>query len=185
MPNRVVYWNGDFIPETEARVSIFDNSLMFGDMVFEMTRSFAQKPFRLREHLERLYASLDYVEIDSGLTIDEMEAATLEAVERNKPELEGLDFQIIARCDTRIGRALRYARQGRNGSDRVDQHASPGEAYGRTGCHVRIGRALCRDATTDGPSALHRSKGEEPESVALTRWPTSTRRGWKRARLPS
>ncbi len=95
MPNRVVYWNGDFIPEIEARISIFDSSLMFGDMVFEMTRSFGQKTFRLREHLERLYASLDYVEIDCGLTIDEMEAATYEAVDRNLPELEGLDFQIM------------------------------------------------------------------------------------------
>lgn len=95
MPNRVVYWNGDFIPEIEARVSIFDSALMFGDMVFEMTRTFNQEPFRLRDHLERLYASLDYVEIDCGLTIDQMEAATHETIERNLPELEGFDFQIM------------------------------------------------------------------------------------------
>ena len=37
---RVVYFNGEFIPESEAKVSIYDSSLMFGDMVFEMTRSF-------------------------------------------------------------------------------------------------------------------------------------------------
>ena len=95
MANRVVYWNGSFISETEARVSIFDSALMFGDMVFEMTRTFGQKTFRLREHLERLYASLDYVEIDCGLTIDEMESATLETIERNLPELEALDFQVM------------------------------------------------------------------------------------------
>ena len=40
MSQRVVYFNGDFIPEQEARISIFDSALMFGDMVFEMTRSF-------------------------------------------------------------------------------------------------------------------------------------------------
>ena len=51
MPNRVVYWNGNFIPEIEARVSIFDSALMFGDMAFEMTRTFRQHPFKLREHL--------------------------------------------------------------------------------------------------------------------------------------
>ncbi|MBS10232.1 MAG: branched-chain amino acid aminotransferase [Gemmatimonadetes bacterium] len=95
MANRVVYWNGSFIPEPDARVSIFDSALMFGDMVFEMTRTFGQKTFRLREHLERLYASLDYVEIDCGLTIDEMESATHETIERNLPELEGLDFQVM------------------------------------------------------------------------------------------
>ena len=37
MNQRVVYFNGKFIPESEAKVSIYDSSLMFGDMVFEMT----------------------------------------------------------------------------------------------------------------------------------------------------
>ena len=55
-PGRLVYWNGEFIPETEARISIYDSALMFGDMVFEMTRSFNNVQFKLREHLERLYA---------------------------------------------------------------------------------------------------------------------------------
>ena len=54
---RLVYFNGKYIPECEARISIFDCALMYGDMVFEMTRSFEQKPFQLRNHLERLYAS--------------------------------------------------------------------------------------------------------------------------------
>lgn len=53
---RVVYMNGKFVPEREAKISIFDSALMFGDMVFEMTRSFNKKQFKLREHLERLYA---------------------------------------------------------------------------------------------------------------------------------
>ena len=52
MSQRLVYFNGDFIPEHEARISIFDSALQFGDMVFEVTRTFNQKPFRLREHLE-------------------------------------------------------------------------------------------------------------------------------------
>ena len=66
--HREVYFNGDFIPEIEARISIFDCALMYGDMVFEMTRSFNGKPYRLRDHLERLYGSLKYAEIDCGLT---------------------------------------------------------------------------------------------------------------------
>ena len=44
--NRVVFFNGEFIPESEARLSIYDSSLMFGDMVFEMTRSFNKKQFK-------------------------------------------------------------------------------------------------------------------------------------------
>jgi len=93
--DRVVYFNGDFIPETEARISIFDSAVMYGDMVFEMVRSYKQKPYRLREHLERLYGSLRYTEIDCGLSIDEMEAATFETIERNLPVMGDFDFQIM------------------------------------------------------------------------------------------
>ena len=48
MPQRLVYFNGDFVLEQEARISIFDCALMYGDMAFEMTRSFGQQPYRLR-----------------------------------------------------------------------------------------------------------------------------------------
>ena len=82
MSQRLVYFNGEFIPEREARISIFDSALLFGDMVFEVTRTFNQKPFHLREHLDRLYGSIRYAEIDCGLTIDEMEAATYETIEK-------------------------------------------------------------------------------------------------------
>ena len=95
MSQRLVYFNGEFIPEREARISIFDCALMFGDMVFEMTRSFNQKPYRLRQHLDRLYASMRYAEIDCGLTIDQMEEATNQTIETNLPALDGLDFQIM------------------------------------------------------------------------------------------
>ena len=96
MSSRLVYFNGEFVPEREARVSIFDSALMYGDMAFEMTRTFNQQPFRLREHLERLYASLRLLEIDCGLTIDKMEAVTLETLQRNLPtEADNMDWQIM------------------------------------------------------------------------------------------
>ena len=95
MAERLVYFNGVFVPEPEARISIFDCALMYGDMVFEMTRSFGQKPYRLREHLERLYGSLKYAQIDCGLDIDAMEEATCETIARNLPAIGALDFQIM------------------------------------------------------------------------------------------
>jgi branched-chain amino acid aminotransferase len=82
-PGRVVYWNGEFVPESEARLSIYDSALMFGDMVFEMTRSFNREQFKLREHLERLYASMMYVRIPAPMTIEEMENAVNETIEAN------------------------------------------------------------------------------------------------------
>ncbi len=43
---RKVYFSGSIIPESEARISIYDSALMFGDMVFEMTRSFNKVQFK-------------------------------------------------------------------------------------------------------------------------------------------
>ena len=96
MTQRVVYFNGQYVAESEARVSIFDSALMYGDMAFEMTRTFNQKPFKLREHLQRLYASLKLIEIDCGLTLREMERSTLETLERNlATEPPDMDWQIM------------------------------------------------------------------------------------------
>jgi branched-chain amino acid aminotransferase len=86
--DRVVYFNGEFVPEAEARISIYDSALMFGDMVFEMTRSFQKTQFKLREHLERLYTSIKMVRIPLSMTIDEMEDAVFETIEANSPAFE-------------------------------------------------------------------------------------------------
>jgi len=80
---RVIYMNGTFIPENEANISIYDSALMFGDMVFEMTRSFNKKQFKLREHLERLYTGIKILQIPLKMTIDEMEKAVHETIEKN------------------------------------------------------------------------------------------------------
>lgn len=96
MSNRIVYFNGGFVPETEARVSIFDSALMYGDMAFEMTRTYKRRPFKLQEHLDRLYASLKLLEIDCGLSLAEMERATLETFEKNlATEPADMDWQVM------------------------------------------------------------------------------------------
>ncbi|MSU55751.1 MAG: branched-chain amino acid aminotransferase [Candidatus Taylorbacteria bacterium] len=84
---RLVSWNKVLIPESEAKLSIYDSALMFGDMVFEMTRSFNKKQFKLREHLRRLYASLNYVRIPLEMTIDEMEREVMRTIEANEPAM--------------------------------------------------------------------------------------------------
>jgi branched-chain amino acid aminotransferase len=83
--------NGKFIPESEAKISIYDSSLMFGDMVFEMTRSFNKKQFKLREHLERLYASIKYLRIPIEMSIDEMEEIVHETIKMNENLFEDDD----------------------------------------------------------------------------------------------
>jgi len=91
MKERVVYFNGDFVPENEAKISIYDSALMFGDMVFEMTRSFNKKQFKLREHLERLYASAKFIELDIPISIIEMEKAVYKTIEMNEPMFDDND----------------------------------------------------------------------------------------------
>ena len=96
MSGRTVYFNGEYVQESEARVSIFDSSSMFGDMAFEMTRTFQGKPFRLRYHLDRLYGSLRLLEIESGISLEEMEELTHQTLERNTPTEAGdVDWLIM------------------------------------------------------------------------------------------
>jgi len=91
MMPRVVYQNGKLIPEKEAGISIYDSALMFGDMVFEMTRSFNKKQFKLREHLVRLYKGIKILRIPLQMTIEELEQACFKTVEANEPFFENHD----------------------------------------------------------------------------------------------
>ncbi len=87
---RQVYFNGQMVPETKAKISIFDSALMFGDMVFEMTRSFNKKQFKLKEHIERLYAGVKILRIPLKMTPGEMEDACYQTIEAND-HLFGVD----------------------------------------------------------------------------------------------
>lgn len=84
---RVVYLNGRIVPESEATLPFRDRGVKYGDAVFDTTRTFGHRIFKLREHLERLYRSLRYVRIDPGLSIEEMAAITEDVVARNLPLL--------------------------------------------------------------------------------------------------
>lgn len=81
---RIVYFNGRYVPESEARVPFRDSSWVYGDGAFDMTRTFGHKIFRLAEHIERFYRSLKYLRIDPGLSPAEMIAISQEVFERNR-----------------------------------------------------------------------------------------------------
>jgi branched-chain amino acid aminotransferase len=71
------------IPETEAKISIYDSALMFGDMVFEMTRSFNKKQFKLEEHVARLYSGIKILRIPLEMTQTQMIDECYKTVEEN------------------------------------------------------------------------------------------------------
>lgn len=87
----MVYWNGKFVKESEAKVSIYDSSLMFGDMVFEMTRSFKKKQWKLKSHIERLYSGIKILQIPIEMSPDQMEKAVYETIEINDPLFDADD----------------------------------------------------------------------------------------------
>jgi len=78
-----VYIDGQYYPKQEAKVSVFDHGLLYGDGIFEGIRAYSGRVFRLDEHLERLYLSARSILIDIPLSIDEMREAVLETLRRN------------------------------------------------------------------------------------------------------
>lgn len=76
------------MPESEVRISFRDRGWLFGDAAFDVARTFGGRPFKLREHVERLYRTLAYLQIDPGMTSDEMCRVSEQVVEANVPLLE-------------------------------------------------------------------------------------------------
>jgi branched-chain amino acid aminotransferase len=83
MSEGVVWINGDFVPESEAVISIRDTGFLFGDAVFDTERTFAGEVYKLDEHLERLWMSCRYVSIQPPITKAELKEITQTVIETN------------------------------------------------------------------------------------------------------
>ena len=64
---RIAWFNGKFMPEGQVMIPFRDRSWKYGDGAFDMTRTFEGTPFRLKEHIDRFYRSLRYLQIDPGI----------------------------------------------------------------------------------------------------------------------
>jgi branched-chain amino acid aminotransferase len=82
--SRQVYIAGKFYPQEDAKISVFDHGLLYGDGVFEGLRAYSGKVFRLREHIVRLYESAKAIWLEIPMSQDEMCDAVNEAVGINK-----------------------------------------------------------------------------------------------------
>ncbi len=93
---RTVYLNGQFVPESQARLSIYDSALVTGDMAFEVTRTIHGRPYRLDEHIQRLFHGLAQLSIDPQLSPTKLAELSLEVLARNVPtEGPDMDWNII------------------------------------------------------------------------------------------
>ena len=84
MVDTITYHNGEWTPRSEVKVDLADRGFWVGDAVFDVARTFGGKSFRMKEHVERLYRSLKYARIDSGLSLDEMIDVSEEIIQRNE-----------------------------------------------------------------------------------------------------
>ena len=82
---RVAWFNGRIVRESEVLIPFRDQGFLRGDAVFDMTRSFNGKAFRLEEHVTRLYRSLKYLDIDPGLSPVEMASTSAEVLAKCRP----------------------------------------------------------------------------------------------------
>ncbi|WP_407308502.1 branched-chain-amino-acid transaminase [Desulfosporosinus sp. SB140] len=79
----VIYCNGAFVSEEEAKVSIFDHGFLYGDGIFEGIRAYHGRVFKLAEHLKRLYDSAKSIGLSIGITKDQMQEIVLETLRKN------------------------------------------------------------------------------------------------------
>jgi branched-chain amino acid aminotransferase len=110
MSEMTVFLNGAFFPESEAKISVLDSGFNAGDGVYDVTRTFGHRPFRLHEHTARLFRSLRYTRIDCGVSMQEMERITLDVLERNRPLLNKDDDVALWQV---VSRGLRFSRGNR------------------------------------------------------------------------
>lgn len=94
--SRIVYVNGEFVPEEEAKVSVFDRGFMFADGVYEVSSVLRGQLIDNNGHMVRLNRSLNELEMDHPCTDDEIESIQNELIKRNNLE-EGLIYLQVTR----------------------------------------------------------------------------------------
>ncbi|PKO16012.1 branched-chain-amino-acid transaminase [candidate division BRC1 bacterium HGW-BRC1-1] len=81
--NRKIWLDGQIVDEADAKISVFDHCVLYGDGVFEGIRIYDGCVFRLREHIERLWSSAKYIMLEVPMSRDEMVDAVAQTVRAN------------------------------------------------------------------------------------------------------
>jgi branched-chain amino acid aminotransferase len=78
-----IYINGTFYDKENAKISVYDHGLLYGDGIFEGMRSYSGKVFRLSEHMDRLYESARAICLQIPISKEQMEADVIETLRQN------------------------------------------------------------------------------------------------------
>lgn len=100
--NQQIYINGEYFSKDEAKISVYDHGLLYGDGIFEGMRIYSGKVFRLHEHLLRLWESATAISLQIPIGIDDLTNDVNEAVKRNGLE-EGYIRLIVTRGSGALG----------------------------------------------------------------------------------
>jgi len=80
----LIYIDGKFYPKSEAKVSVYDHGLLYGDGVFEGIRAYDGVVFKLKEHIDRLYTSAHTIMLEIPLNKEKMTRAVLDTLKKNR-----------------------------------------------------------------------------------------------------
>lgn len=94
--SRIVYLNGEYLPEEEAKISVFDRGFVMGDAVYEVTSVLGGKILEFEGHMARLARSMDALDMSGNLSRDEWLEIHRELVARNAID-EGLIYLQVSR----------------------------------------------------------------------------------------
>ena len=97
-----IFIDGNYYDEDEAKISVFDHGLLYGDGVFEGIRLYNKKIFKLKEHIDRLYKSAKAILLNIPMTGVEMEEVVAETVKLNKKE-DGYIRLVVTRGKGTLG----------------------------------------------------------------------------------
>ena len=78
-----VWIDGCIIPSEDAKISVYDHGLLYGDGVFEGIRSYSGKVFRLDKHLDRLFASAKAIRLSIPYTARQLDDAIHQTMQAN------------------------------------------------------------------------------------------------------
>ncbi len=116
MTEPLVFLTGKLVPASQAHLAIFDAGIVLGATVTEMTRTFRHEPYRLDDHLNRLFRSLKYTRMEIGMTKAELAAVSRELIAHNakladkEDELGLIHFVTAGEFPVYAGSAGRSAR---------------------------------------------------------------------------
>ena len=159
MGEYTAYFNGEWVPEDEVKISPRDRGFVTGDVVFDVERTFNGKSFRMKEHIDRLYRSLKFVRIDPGLSHEEMLEVSEEVIRRNEHlRPPGGDFNVRQFVTRGPGRNPKDAGPPTIGVTVAPINFGRYASQYETGAHAVIARTRSYSSDALDPKVKHYSR---------------------------